>query len=105
MKLHKDLFAHNTEIWGCRVNTSGKKGLKSEMKMPCCLRLLRTGRAYDHMDDSPRMGEETILLYFRHFCRDVKAIYDNKLFNHRLNAKEEMYMEQNYSEAGLPGSG
>lgn len=55
------------------------------------------------MDDGARMGKETIRKYFRHFCRDIPAVYGGLFLNRRPSKVELKGIEECYRESGFIG--
>lgn len=52
-----------------------RRGIDSRINLLVCLRSLQTGRSYDNLDCSARLGEETILHYVRMLMGDLITIY------------------------------
>lgn len=61
--IHNDLVREYVETWWTRKVVRGRRGIDPMVKLMACLPLLRTADAYDPMDDSNRMGEETLRLF------------------------------------------
>lgn len=67
LKLHIDLLCSNDTTWKTQRDGIGRHGIRSEIKIIVCLRLLGSGRSIDDLDDSEQMGRETIRSYFNLF--------------------------------------
>lgn len=59
-KPHRDLVTHFPHIFSTPKNAEQKKGISSVIKSLACLRVLRTVRAFDDLDDGTRMPGETL---------------------------------------------
>ncbi len=71
--IHDDLLSVFPERFEQRRSASGKLGRSSTMKILVALRWLGSGRSYDDLDDSCRMGAETIRKIWRRFR--VRLLY------------------------------
>ncbi len=68
-----------------RRSASGKLGHSSKMKILVALRWLGSGRSYDDLDDSCRIGAETIRKIGADFCRSIVEFYGDHVLNRRPN--------------------
>lgn len=102
-RIHDALVQFKPEFWDTRLDARKKKGKDSRIKVLVCLRILRYGRGYDDMDDSARMGKETIRSYFRAFCVDMAELYGNVFLNRRPTQEELRRIEKEYRRSGFPG--
>lgn len=104
-RIHDDLVEHCPWYWGTRRVVGNRTGIDSAVKVLACLRILRTGEAYDGLDESARIGEETVRLYFRQFWQDLIEIYGKRFLNRRPTEVELGDIEFDYKEAGFRGCG
>lgn len=68
------------------------------------IRILRTGLAYDSVDESPRLAKGTIRL-FRQLWRDIIFVYGKRIFNHCLTNVMLSTIESDYIAVGFAESG
>lgn len=101
--LLKDLVDKDPDFWGVRKNAAGRVGILPEIKVLACLRVLGTGRSFDDIDDSARMGAETVRQYFRRFVQDIICIYGPAFLNRRPTVEELDGIEEKYADRGFPG--
>lgn len=81
----------------------GREGIKGEVKVLVCLRLLGHARSHRDLDDSAQMGKEPKRNYFHLFCANVRAIYVHTLLNRRTTREELVQILERYGASGLPG--
>ena len=102
-RLKKDLLEYNYDVWKQRTTGYGKKGIPTDIKILASLRILSSGCPYDSLDDVAYMSEQTVKIYFYHFCIDVVAIYGTRFIN-RMPKREELDdITDKYKTVGFPG--
>jgi len=102
-KLLSDLTASYPNIWNQRSNAAGRRCIIPEIKILACLRVLGTARSFDDLDDGSRMSKDSLRMYFRNFCRCIKHLYGESVYN-RLPTKSELVEIANrYAENGFKG--
>ncbi|CAL1380650.1 unnamed protein product [Linum trigynum] len=60
-----------------RSDVVGHLGLSPEQKLTSALRMLAYGSPADQLDDYMRMGQNTVLEFFRNFCRAIFGMYSS----------------------------
>lgn len=86
-----------------RYEASGKKGIRSEVKVLVFLRILGTGKLFDDVEDSVKMGRQTIPHYFHRFFMESIHVYGGTYLNIRPTPSEIANVETKYSAVGFPG--
>lgn len=102
-KLWADLLNYDSTTWGTSRDAVSRDGIRGEVKVLVCLRLLGHARSLRDLDDSAQMGKETIRKYFWLFCRHVMEIYGPALLNRRPTKAELWSVQEGYKAAGFPG--
>ena len=90
---------------GDEKKASGHDGIYSTIKILACLRLLRTGDAYDRMDDGSKMAEETLRVYYIQFLKDMIEVFGDLYLNRRPTTREMMDIAEAYRDVGFEGCG
>lgn len=102
-RIHNDFVAAYPEIFGKLCNARRKDGHPSEMKSLDSSRMLGTGRAYDALDDSARIGEETIRITCHTFCQLSIILYGDQYMNRRPTSEQLERIERAYTITGFSG--
>lgn len=71
------------------------------LKKLACFRFLGTERSINYMDDCAQMRKDTLLFYFRHFWKDLKAVYGAVYLNQRPKINELGGLQAGYSQEGF----
>lgn len=59
-KLRGDRIQLDCDVWGTHVDAAGKNGIRCEVKILVCMRILGRGRSFEDANDSIQMGRLTI---------------------------------------------
>ena len=103
MRIHDDLLSAFPDRFEQRRSATGKLGHNSKMKILVALRRLGTGRSLDDLDDSCRMGVETIRKICSDFCKSVVEFYGHTFLNRRPTPREMTEVQQKYAAIGFQG--
>lgn len=103
LRIHDDLLSAFPDRFGQRMSASGKIGHSSKMKILVALRRLGTGRSLDDLDDSCRMGAETIRKICNDFCKSVVEFYGQWFLNRRPTPREMTDIQQKFAAVGFHG--
>lgn len=76
-------FLYDPATWSTQRDEIGREGIRGEVKVVVCFRLLGYGRSLWYLDDSTHIGKDSIRKYFYLFSAHIKAIYGPSLLNRR----------------------
>lgn len=100
-RMWQDMVLYDACTWSTKRDAIGREGIRGEVKVLMCLRLLGHARSLRDLDGSAQMGKETIRKYFHLFCVQVRDIYGPVLLKKRPTKQELQDMSKRYGDAGF----
>lgn len=85
-----------------KFDCAGKPGPSPRSKVAVSLRILAYGCPADSLDEYFRMGERTIVYYFRLFCKTIVLMYGGVYLRYPTEEDTERLLKKG-REKGFPG--
>lgn len=73
-RMHREILRHLSHVWKRRVDRFHKQGIRSEVRVLTCIRMLGSGDSLRGMDDQGQIGREATRTYMKHFYRKIREI-------------------------------
>lgn len=81
LKIKSYLVSFDAKNWSTRIDGLERPGILLDVKILACLSLYCTGRSLYDLENSRKMGKETLQRNFRRFWTDIVKVYGEVYLN------------------------